>query len=188
MSEEIKKTTIEAEIVEKPKSEHSKKHHENHSESEKHSEEASKTEESKKSEDFSFSKFTAILDKFFNKDVPSLPSDVKEILVKILPYLSIAGLVFYAIGILFILISLPILLITLQYGVILGSIISIGTCVLSAMAIPYLLKREKKGWTYTYYGFLIGLVGNLFSAGIIGFAIGGFIGGYFLFQLKSYYK
>jgi hypothetical protein len=192
MSEENKKTSVEAEVVETKSSEHHKKHSDHHEaeHSKSHTHETKKEENKDGSETFAtyLEKLTKVLDNFFNKQIPSLPANVKEVLVQIIPYLAIAGLVFYAFGLLLLLLTLPIILLTGSFGLLISLPFGLATTVLSAMSIPYLLKRQTKGWTYNYYAYLIGLVGNLFSGGVLALVIGGFIGGYFLFQLRSYYK
>ena len=190
MSEDTKKSTIEAEVVEKKHTHSNKTEHDHTHSDHTHSDKTHTHEKQEKSDDikFTFNKFTETVDKFVNKQLPSLPENVKEFLVKIIPYLSIIGLVFYGFIIIFILIALPILLITGQIGAFISAILSVGTFVLSIMAIPGLFNRQKKGWTYNYYAFLIGLVGSLFAGSFGGLIIGGAIGTYFIFQLRSYYK
>lgn len=138
-------------------------------------------------------------DLFLKKIGFQLPANVKEIIVKIAPWLTIIGVV----------VSLPALFaifgfgsfvagMAAAYGVGLGTRYYLGIAVLAVqlvlmgMAIPGLMKREAKGWKLIYYSALVSAVYGLFSAMNLGGAIfsllGSAIGLYFIFQVKSYYK
>jgi hypothetical protein len=144
------------------------------------------------------------LDKFFEdlflkKIGFQLPANVKEVIVKIAPWLTIIGVV----------VSLPAILglfgmgsvvtsMAAVYGVNIGGRYYLGIAVLvvqlvlMAMAIPGLMKREIKGWRLIYYSALVsavyGIVSTLNIGGIIWSLLGSAIGLYFIYQVKSYYK
>lgn len=164
------KSTVNAEIVEELTSKNST-----------HQEDSSK----KSDGNFDFHKFTETLDKFFNKQLPSLPTNVKDILVKVIPYLNVVGLV---IGVIVTVIAIPLLLVTFQFLSLLGVIVSIGSLVFAGMAVKGLFDMKKQGWTYSYYSCLVSLLSSLIALNITGLVIGGFVSGYILFQIRSYYK
>jgi hypothetical protein len=137
---------------------------------------------------------------FFAK-FPPFPDNVKEILVKIAPYLCMLGVFLGGIALLAVLgVGVGISAIgAAAYGSMGIYWISMGILaimvVLEALAISPLMKRQKKGWNNLYYVFLLSLVngvvgflgvgsivGNLFSL-VISFVIGGWI----LFQTREKY-
>lgn len=130
---------------------------------------------------------------------PAFPDNIKEILVKISPYLCIIGVVFGGLGLL------------AAFGLGVGvsaigaaayggmgiywiSMLFLAAMVaLEAMAISPLMKRQKKGWDYLYYIFLLSLVNGVisifgsFSGGIFSLILTFVIGGWILFQVRDKY-
>ncbi len=132
---------------------------------------------------------------------PSFPDNVKDILVKIAPFLAIIGAVLGAIG--------------LVGALFVGGAVSIGTgayggsmaafwigigffailVVLYGLAISPLFKQQKRGWDLMYYAALLatvsnivtGLLGGSFVGTIIGAVIGFVIGFWILFQVREKY-
>jgi hypothetical protein len=147
-------------------------------------------------------KTTAImakLDAFFTeyliKKVPSLPENVKEILVKFSPYISIIVLVF-SIPSLLVLLGLNTLLVPAyilggsRYTLssLLSIIFLIATLVLEGMAIPGLFGRKASAWKLIYYIALLNAVDALLHFNLGELIIGTAISLYFIYQIKSYYK
>lgn len=138
------------------------------------------------------------LELYFVKKAPALPTNIKEIIVKIAPYLTIISLVLTipAILVLFGLGSVATMLapmggvqtVTGLPTMWLGIVLLIPVVILEAMAIPGLFARKATGWRFMYYAQLVGVVSNLASLNIMGAIIGAIIGFYFLFQIKSHYK
>ncbi len=60
----------------------------------------------------------------------------------------------------------------------------IGNLVLSILAAPGLFKKQKKGWTYSYYNALLGIVQNAVTLNFVGVIVGGIINLYVLYQLR----
>lgn len=134
------------------------------------------------------------LEDIFVKKVPALPENIKEIIVKISPYLAVVGVI----------LGLPAVLTILGLGAIaapfavlggyssftgLISVIFAGIIiVLEILAIPGLFSRSIKAWRFLYYSVLVSAVSNLISLNLGGLIIGTAISFYFLFQVKSYYK
>lgn len=125
------------------------------------------------------------------KNAPSLPTNIKEVLVKIAPWLAlVAGLL----GLLFGLMGLGLsplgLLGGLRNGVflLLASVLVIVAAVVDLMAFPKLNKREYAGWKLIFWSEIAWILWSLFAGNIIGAILGAVIGLYILFQVKSYYK
>lgn len=138
------------------------------------------------------------LDLYFGKKAPALPTNIKDLIVKLAPYLSIIALI----------LTLPAILLILGLGSFatmlaplggvqsvstlptmwLGIILLIPVVVLEAMAIPGLFARKAVAWKYMFWAQLITLVSSLVQFNIVGALIGAVIGFYILFQIKSHYK
>ncbi len=125
---------------------------------------------------------------------PAFPDNVKDILVKIAPYLCIIGAIFGLLGLLA-LVGLGGVATGIGAAAYGGSgvLFYISMLILAIMvfleatAIKPLMNREKKGWTNMYYIQLLSLVSNLLSFSIIGFVISFVIGFWILFQIKDRY-
>ncbi|CAN5135947.1 hypothetical protein BH11PAT1_BH11PAT1_7140 [soil metagenome] len=138
------------------------------------------------------------LNEYFGKKASMLPPNIREIIVKIAPYLTIISLV----------LTLPAILLLVGLGSFatvlapvggmhsvsslptmwIGILLLIPTVILDAMAIPGLFARSIVGWRYVFWGQIISVVANLLQFNIFGAIIGGAIGFYILFQVRSYYK
>ncbi len=143
----------------------------------------------------SLNKLEKQLEPIFTKQLPPLPENIKEILVKISPYLAIVGVVM----------SLPAIMAVLGLGALaapfavlggvstfanfsLSIIFVIINTVIMAMAIPGLFARTQKAWQLMFYSSLISAVSSLISMNLGSLIIGTAISFYFLLQVKSYYK
>ena len=143
-------------------------------------------------------KLEATLEVYFGKKAPALPENIKEIIVKIAPYLTIIGLILTipAILILFGLGSAATMMAplggtnslaavpTMWFGILL----LIPAVILEAMAVPGLFARKAIAWKYIFWAQLISVVSSLVQLNILGALISALIGFYILFQVKSYYK
>lgn len=138
------------------------------------------------------------LDEYFGKKAPALPHNIKEIIVKIAPYLAILGVI----------LSLPAIFLLLGLGSLatviapfggpsavtavptmwIGILLLIPGVILEAMAIPGLFARKAVAWKYMFWAQLISVVSPLVQFNIVGALIGAVIGFYILFQVKSFYK
>lgn len=128
------------------------------------------------------------------KSVPNLPANIREVLVKIAPWIAI---IFGVLGIIAGLGVLGLSPVGLLGGVksgatlLIGGVLTIVSSVLMVMAFPKLNKKEYGGWKLLFWSEVVSFVGSIlsFSMGsIIGAIIGVAIGLYLLFQIKSYYK
>lgn len=138
------------------------------------------------------------LDGFFGKKAPALPQNIKEIIVKIAPYLIIISVI----------VTLPAIFLLLGLGGLttmmapfgdVRSVSSIPTMwisilllvpvvILEAMAIPGLFSKTATAWKYLYWAQIISVVSSLAQFNIIGAFISALIGFYLLFQVRSLYK
>lgn len=147
-----------------------------------------------------FGKLEVTLNEYLGEKAPALPKEWKEIIVKFAPYLAILAVIM----------GIPAILALLGAGTILAplgvaggimtgrpflgfefiiSVVFLGAIILlEGLAIPGLFARSKKGWTYLYWGALVGIVQNIIAFNVGGLVIGGLISMYFLFQVREYYK
>ena len=138
----------------------------------------------------------SVLDEYLVKKAPALPANIKELLVKFAPYLTIIGVV----------LVVPALLAAFSAGAWLSSnyywamggttlgwqyYLALGlsavTVVLEALAIPGLFSRKMSGWKLLFYGILVNTVYSLVYFNLMGLLLGTLISLYFLFQVRSYY-
>jgi hypothetical protein len=138
------------------------------------------------------------LDLYFGQKAPPMPANVKELLVRFAPWVTLVLL----------LITLPAVLIALglgalaaplaflvgpgygvSYGVTytLGMIILGVSVLLEALSIPGLFKRSRQGWRYAYYATLVSIAGNLIGLHIVSAIVSALVGFYILFQIRPYY-
>ncbi len=130
-----------------------------------------------------------------NPKVPALPDNIKELLVKLAPWLIAISM----------LMLLPLILVALGISAVampfsylggmnagfsytLSLVFTFGMIVLELMALPGLFKREMRAWRLVFYSTLLSLVQQLVSFNLGGLVIGGAISFYFLFQVKSKYS
>ncbi len=124
------------------------------------------------------------------KSPVTLPENIKEIIVKIAPYVTIVGVILGVLAVLFILGITPFLMfVGGGYGGNILSALVLGVSVVfEALSIPGLMNKTQAGWRYAYYGVLFGIVSNIFSFNLFGAIIGGLIGLFILFQVRNMYK
>lgn len=129
-----------------------------------------------------------------------IPVGLKDLIVKLAPYITIIMLIML----------IPVVLALLwlgsyiwgwammrEYGYGYGSwktmfyvtsILSLIVLVLEALAIPWLFKVKKQWWNLLFYAQLISVISTLISGNIVSAVISLVIGMYVLFQIRSYYK
>ncbi|MFH0773101.1 MAG: hypothetical protein V1922_02205 [bacterium] len=146
-----------------------------------------------------FNQLETMLDEYLGKKAPAMPDNIKETLVSFAPYLAIIGIVLAVPGILAILgIGAMLGPLTafmgasymMSYGVgyyvgVIGLIIS---AIFEGLAIPGLFKRSMGAWRFMYYASLVTFVASILQGNFMSAIIGGLIGLYILFQVKSKYK
>ena len=147
-------------------------------------------------------KLISEIDKYVKK-VPSLPTNVKELLIQFAPWAAILSIV----------VSVPALLAVLEtgslyntygmmgnYGVRGGYFASwgmrytlmvvflIANLALRGLSIKGLFAKSIQGWTFLFYSILLYFVYAVFTFDIIGGIIGTAISLYLIFQIKESYK
>ncbi len=129
----------------------------------------------------------------FLEKLPAFPDEVKEVVVKIAPWLTLIGAIFGAFGVLAA-IGLGGFLSVASIGVAAYgslwqywvSIIGLGIVVaLYAMAFSPLRARQRRGWNFLYYALLVNLVVWLVTFSLVSLVIGGFLGFWILFQVRE---
>jgi len=134
------------------------------------------------------------LEDFFTKKVWNLPTKAKDIIVKLLPYLSLLALVIM-IPMVLSLVGLTMLSpfaymggLRAGIGYSVSIIFALITGVLAIVIVPGLFKKEKKAWKVMYWISLINAVSSLLKMDLGGLIIGTGLSWYVLFQIKEYYK
>jgi len=129
------------------------------------------------------------LEKIF-KDLPHLPENIREVLVKIAPWLA---LVFGAFGVLAGLTAMGFSPFAMFGGVRTGMMVfltgalTIVSSVLMLLAYPKLAKKQYQGWIYLFWAEALNAVYAVLIVSV-GSILGVLIGLYILFEIKRYYK
>lgn len=69
-----------------------------------------------------------------------------------------------------------------------GMLLSTAGLICSLLSIKGLFDRKREGWVWAYYAFLLFLLSDILYFRIIDAIITFLISGYFLFQIREYYK
>ncbi|MCX7956176.1 MAG: hypothetical protein N2593_03700 [Patescibacteria group bacterium] len=146
------------------------------------------------------SQLESVLENYLVDKAPfSIPSNIKELMVKFAPYLTIISIVLSVFSILSVL-GLSVFLSHFspfgypRYGFYLGFSYILSMIVLAvsvsfkALAVSGLFKRKEKAWRFLFYASIFDILSNLIYGGIFGALIGALISWYVLFQVKEYYK
>lgn len=130
--------------------------------------------------------FESTCDEYLVRKAPALPAGVKELLVQFGPFL----LILYVVSV-----ALKFLRIDMFYSVPLGyyggiagtisTVLIVASAALTALAIPGLLQRSRKGWNLLYYSTFVTALSTL---GVVEILVVLLVSMYILFQVKSYYK
>lgn len=140
------------------------------------------------------------LELYLVKKAPfQLPENVKEVIVKFAPWVTLILMV----------LTLPLILSVFGLGALLApfatmlgptAAVTYGTnylisttvlavsIILELIALPGLFKRSIKGWRLIFYASLLSIASSFLSFNFVGGIINGLIGLYFLFQIKNHYK
>ena len=131
---------------------------------------------------------------YFGKKAPQIPDNIKDLIVKLTPWLIILLLIM----------ALPAILFALGLGALaapfaflggvhtgmtfgLGMLVTTISVVLELIALPGLFKTQIKSWRLLYYSTLVGFLASILSYNIIGGTISAAIGLWVLFQIKDKY-
>jgi len=135
-------------------------------------------------------------DLYLVKKAPfAIPENIKEIIVKYGPYISVV----------LIIIAFPAIIATLGLSSALSSLgflarggfslfsvlaglFMLASLILEIMALPGLFKRAASSWRLMFYSTLLSAINSLLMLDIGGLIIGTLLSLYVLFQIKSYYR
>lgn len=131
---------------------------------------------------------------WFDK-LPALPRDVKEVIVKITPWVA---LIFGVLGVLGGIAGLGILTVFSPFamlgggaqalgGGIVAAILLLASSVLMLMAFPGLKALKEKGWTLLFWSEAVSIVGAVLGVSLSGILFS-LIAFYLLYQIRSHYK
>ena len=132
------------------------------------------------------------------KNVPNLPANIREVLVKIAPWLALVfGVLTLLAGVGGLGLFTAYSPVVAMYGgvgssafLILSSAIAIVQGVIMLIAFPSLNKKKVMGWNLLFWGEILAIVSSVITvsvSSVIGALIGAAIAFYLLFQIKSYY-
>ena len=138
------------------------------------------------------------LDEYLVQKAPfALPDNVKEFIVKVMPYLILVfaivtiPVIVAALGLTALLAPFALLSGVTGHGFglwgILHVAVALASLIVELFAVKGLFARTKRGWRLAFYASLIGLAGNILSFDILNGILGAIIGWYFLFQVKEKY-
>jgi hypothetical protein len=137
----------------------------------------------------------ALLEEYLVKKAPALPDNIKEIIVKFGPWITLIMMIMLLPVILGVF-GLAALLApasflggaNVGFSYVVSLLFSIATLVIEGIALPGLFKRQLSAWRLMFYSTLLGAVDSLIHLNIVGLIIGTAISLYILFQIKNKYK
>jgi hypothetical protein len=130
----------------------------------------------------------AELQPIFTKQLPAFPENIKDLFVKIAPFLAIIGVVFGVLGVGLSALFSPLMWFAGSIGYGLGMIFLLIMVALEGLAIPGLFAQKKDGWKYMYYAQFVNVIYSLCMGHWLSGLIGAFIGFWILFQIKEKYS
>lgn len=131
-----------------------------------------------------------MMEEWFKK-APALPTNAKEILVKITPWIA---LIFGILGVLAGLGAVGLSPVVMFGGVknsmmvLLGGVLTVVSSGMMVMAFPKLKVSKLQGWNLLFWSTVVSLVSSLVVGAIVSAVIWGVVEFYLLFQIRSYYK
>ena len=128
------------------------------------------------------------LEPIFTKQLPAFPDNIKDLFVKIAPFLAIIGVIFGVLGAGFGLLFAPLMWFSGSFLIGIAMLFLVAMIILDALAIPGLFAQKMAGWRYMYYAQFLSLIYNLCMGSWISGLLGAFIGFWILFQIKEKYS
>jgi hypothetical protein len=128
------------------------------------------------------------LEPIFTKQLPAFPDNIKDLFVKIAPFLAIIGVVFGILGVGLTALFSPFAWFAGSFIYGLGMIFLLIMVILDALAIPGLFAQKMQGWKYMYYAQFVSIIYSLCMGSWISGILGAFIGFWILFQIKEKYS
>ena len=129
-----------------------------------------------------------LLPLFTSKAPFQLPTEWKDFIVKISPYimLILVPLTVLAIGVTAFASIFTTFTSNPRWG--LATLVTTAGLICSLLSIKGLFDRKREGWIWSYYAFMLYLLSDLLHFHFIDAIITFLISGYFLFQIREYYK
>lgn len=130
----------------------------------------------------------------FYKKAPHLPANIREVLVKIVPWIAVIFGVLTVLGGLALVGVSPVAMfggVGNSVFALVSGVIAIVSGVLMVIAFPKLQKHQYAGWRLLFWVEVLNIVSSLLAlsvSAVIGAIIGALIGFYLLFEIRSYYK
>lgn len=143
---------------------------------------------------FDFKNIESQIETLITKNLPALPENVIETLVKLSPWLAILGTVMGIPAILALFrlnqfaayYNVPGMGFGWSYQV--HNVLFIVQMIIMALSIQGLFARKLSAWRLMYYAAWVSLLSSLLSSGIVSMLIGGLVSFYLLFQIKGSYR
>ncbi|MFN3426226.1 MAG: chromate transporter [Candidatus Thermochlorobacter sp.] len=120
--------------------------------------------------------------------LPALPANVKESLIKFMPILAIVSLVFGGLALIGLLGLGVFTIFSLSLGItlLLSLLLTVAEVVLMALALPGLFARRRDGWVWLYYAELLSIAASIVRLSILD-ALISLLWLYVLFQVREMY-
>ena len=136
-----------------------------------------------------------MMEEWFMK-LPRLPKGGRDVLAKLAPWFA---LIFGVLGVLAGLGGLgiltflsPMMLIGSGLSGTTSSLLSVAVALVASAlmlaAFPGLKKMKMQGWNLLFWSEVVSVVSSVVALSLVGAVVGGAIGFYLLYQIKSYYK
>jgi hypothetical protein len=129
-----------------------------------------------------------LLPLFTSKAPFQLPTEWRDLIVKIIPFLMIilVPLTVLAIGVT----AFASIFATISSNPmwVLATVATVAGLICSLISIKGLFDRKREGWVWSYYAFLLFILSDLLHFHFIDAIITFMISGYFIFQIREYYK
>jgi hypothetical protein len=124
------------------------------------------------------------------KGLPHLPENVREVLVKIAPWLALIFGILGVIGGVLAILASPVAMlggVRSSATVFLTGALTTAASILMLLAYPKLQKRAYAGWVYMFWSEALNVIYAIVSVSF-GSVLGILIGLYVLFEIKQHYK
>lgn len=135
-----------------------------------------------------------MMEEWFSK-LPALPTNWREVLVKVTPWIA---LIFGVLGVVLSLLGLGVLAFLSPFVFMAGgwgaatggpvaAVLWLASSALMLLAYKGLSQRKLGGWNFLFWSEVVSLVSSVVLFSVTG-VLGALVGFYLLFQIKSYYK
>lgn len=136
-----------------------------------------------------------MMEEWFMK-LPSLPKGGRDVLAQVAPWFA---LIFGVLGVLaglggfgILTFLSPMMLVGSGLSSTTGSLLSVAIALVSSAlmlaAFPGLKGRKMRGWNLLFWSEVVAVLSSLVAFAVVSAVIGGVIGFYLLYQIKSYYR